>query len=109
MYQGILTNTALDVTKRRAHSRRYSDLYPATINDNFVTIPGNDSVLYGPSLDLHFTNTRSYPIVIIANYDGTDGGEEQVFSLGRMQDRGSMEFVSSYTTTSKDADGKTLK
>jgi vancomycin resistance protein YoaR len=32
LYQGILTNLALDITQRRSHTRRYSDLYPATIN-----------------------------------------------------------------------------
>lgn len=109
LYQGILTNKALDITKRRSHSRRYSDLYTAKINGELITTPGGDSVLYGPSLDLHLSNARDYPIIIIANYDGSLWGQEQVFSLWKAQDHGSMEFISSYKTTTQDSDGKTLR
>lgn len=108
IYQGILTNTALDITKQRNHTRRYSNLYPAVINGEMVTTPWLDSALYGPILDLHFTNTRNYPVIIVANYDGSVWGTEEIFSLGRAQDRGSFEFVSSRKTTTTDADGKTL-
>lgn len=110
VYQGILTNTALDITKSRAHSRRYSDLYPAVINGDLITTPWLDSALYGPALDLHFTNIRDYPVIIIANYDGTLGGVEQVFSFGRREDHGSFEFVSSYKTSTIDTiNGSTLR
>lgn len=109
VYQGILTNTALDITKSRAHSRRYSDLYPAVINGDLITTPWLDSALYGPALDLHFTNIRDYPVIIIANYDGSLWGTEQVFSFGRREDHGSFEFVSSYKTSTVDSFGKTLK
>lgn len=109
VYQGILTNTALDITKSRAHSRRYSDLYPAVINGELITTPWLDSALYGPSLDLYFTNIREYPVIIIANYDGSDGGEEQVFSLARRDDRGSFEFVSSFPTSYTEPDGAVVR
>jgi hypothetical protein len=110
LYQGILTNLALDITKRRAHTRRYSDLYPATINWQYIDTPGNDSALYGPSLDLHLTNIRPYPVIIVANYDGSAGGMEEVFSLAYSGDRGSIEFVSSYKTSAIDStNGSTLR
>jgi len=109
LYQGILTNTALDITKQRNHTRWYGDLYPAVINGEMITTPWLDSALYGPILDLHFTNTRDYPIIIVANYDGTVWGTEEVFSLGRAQDRGSFEFVSSRKTSTVDSNGDTLR
>jgi|GEM_PF-2987886 len=39
LYQGILTNTALDITKQRNHTRWYGDLYPAVINGEMITTP----------------------------------------------------------------------
>ncbi len=110
LYQGILTNLALDITQRRSHTRRYSDLYPATINWQYIKTPGIDSALYGPSLDLHFTNIRPYPVIIVANYDGSDWGMEEVFSLAHSGDRGSFEFISSYKTSIVDSsNGSTLR
>ncbi len=110
LYQGILTNMALDITQRRSHTRRYSDLYPATINWQYIKTPGIDSALYGPSLDLHFTNVRPYPVIIVANYDGSAWGMEEVFSLAYSGDRGSFEYLSSYKTSTVDSsNGATLR
>jgi hypothetical protein len=109
LYQGILTNTALHITQRRGHTRWYSNLYPAMINGELIKTPGNDSALYSPSLDLHFTNIRSYPVIVVANYDGTVGGIEEIFSLAHSGDRGSMEFISSYKTSTVDTNGTTLR
>ena len=108
LYQGILTNMALHISQRRNHTRRYSNLYPAIINWQYIKTPGIDSALYGPSLDLNFTNIRSYPVIIVANYDGSVWGNEEVFSLAYTGDRGSFEYLSSYKTSTVDSSNGTI-
>jgi len=55
----------------RNHSKRYKNLYTATIDGERQALPGVDATIYSPSLDLVLTNTKSYPIILAMNYDGT--------------------------------------
>lgn len=105
VYQWVVLNKAL-VTSERNHSKWYSDLYEAEINGELLNIPGIDSTIYSPSLDLRITNTASYPIVLVMNYDGSVWWVEEVFTLWRSTDRGRYEFLDernkSYTIETKD-------
>lgn len=102
LYQWVFTNQWLLISKKN-HSRRYKQLYSSFINGQWVAIPGIDSALYDWSLDLHITNTRSYPIVIVANYDGSKWWTEQIFTLSLQWDKGSFSFVRSYGFVSKNS------
>jgi vancomycin resistance protein YoaR len=39
LYQGILTNTALEVTERYPHTKRYTDLYDSVIDGKSINVP----------------------------------------------------------------------
>lgn len=93
IYQGILTNKSLERTKRRPHTKRFSNLYSAVINGKHITTPGIDSAIYAGQIDLHFRNTSDHPIILVANYDGSFSGSEEVFTLGYPYEEGSFEFL----------------
>jgi vancomycin resistance protein YoaR len=44
-------------------------------------MPGIDSTIYSPNLDLKVTNTASYPILMVMNYDGEYGATEEIFTM----------------------------
>jgi vancomycin resistance protein YoaR len=50
-----------------------------------------DSTIYDGHVDYKILNTASYPIIVVANYDGTSGGTEEVFSLAKTEHKGSFE------------------
>ncbi len=98
VYQGIVTNKALQPTALRSHSKWFKTLYTSYINGQLVTTPWIDSAIYDGAIDLHVKNISNHPIVIVANYDGALGSMEENFSLWFSGDQGSIEFVSSYRT-----------
>jgi vancomycin resistance protein YoaR len=106
LYQWAFLNQALEFEKRN-HSKRYTSLYTATINGEKQSTPGIDSTIYSPSLDLTITNTASYPIIIVANYDGTYQWVEEIFTMSpRSTDQWTYGFVQSrprsYTLSTAD-------
>ncbi len=107
VYQGTVTNKALAI-KSRNHSRRYTNLYKATINGEWITIPGIDSTVYSSNSDLMIRNTRAYPVIIVANYDGSYGWEEQVFTFAKAQDRGWITYLDHSSYKSKDTQNKAI-
>lgn len=100
LYQGTLTNTALAPTEWKPHTKRYTNLYTASINDEKISTPGIDSTIYDGYVDLEVHNTATYPIILVLNYDGSYGGTEEVFSLAKTTDLGSYEFQSKRYTSS---------
>ena len=107
IYQGVITNTALSI-KSRNHSRRYTSLYKATINGEWITTPGLDSTVYSSNSDLMIRNTRMYPVIIVANYDGSYGGEEQVFTFAKSGDHWSVQYLDHTSRPSKDSKWKAI-
>lgn len=101
IYQGILTNKSLERTQVRNHSQWYNSLYFATIDNKYITTPGIDSTVYEGSIDLKFKNIASHPIVLIANYDGSYNGVEEIFTLWLESDRGSLKYLGKSTSTCK--------
>lgn len=69
--QGILTNTALEVIEKKAHSKWYRDLYSANVNGEWIDTPGLDATVYFNQVNIRFKNIRDYPIILIMNYNGT--------------------------------------
>jgi hypothetical protein len=92
IYQWSVTNSWLAIQMRN-HSKRYKNLYTATIDGQLHALPGIDATIYSPSLDLIITNNRPYPIIFSMNYDGTLKWWESVFTLWKASDRGSLEYV----------------
>jgi hypothetical protein len=80
IYQWSFLNTWLEFVSRN-HSKWYSSLYTATINGQEQQVPGIDSTIYAPYLDLKLTNKRTYPILVVMNYDGSLGWTEEVLTL----------------------------
>jgi vancomycin resistance protein YoaR len=76
----LITNTALKL-KARNHSKRFTNLYAATINGVKITTPGVDATVFAGSTDLVITNTSDHPVIIVLNYNGNYGGIEEVMSL----------------------------
>jgi vancomycin resistance protein YoaR len=99
IYQWIVSNWSLQTPRVRNHTRWYGYLYDAYIDGELVTTPWIDSAVFDGSLDLEMVNTASHPIVLVMNYDGTLGWVEEVFTVGRSDDRQNIEFVSSYPIT----------
>ena len=91
MYQWLLTNKAIKPAEWRVHSQRYDDLYIAEINGERITTPGIDSTIYDGHIDYKIHNTATYPIIVVANYNGERWGTEEVFSLAKTQDKWSFE------------------
>lgn len=94
--QWILTNTALEILEKKAHSMRYRDLYTAVVNWEIVDKPGLDATVYSDQINVRFKNISDYPVVLVMNYDGSVDGMEQVFSLWYEEHRGDFSFVDSY-------------
>jgi len=91
-YQWILTNTALHIIQRSPHTKRYASLYNSVINGQAINTPGLDSTVFSTIIDMQATNTRDYPLVVILNYDGSVGGMEEVFSLGKISDKWTLQY-----------------
>jgi vancomycin resistance protein YoaR len=108
LYQGVVTNKALQPTTLRSHSKWFNNLYIATINGQLIKTPGIDSAIYDGVIDLHLKNVSNHPIIIVTNYDGSYGGLEEIFSLGRPDDLGGIEFVKSYRTSMEVPDDSPL-
>jgi len=93
--QWILTNTAFDIIQKKNHSTWYSKYYKATINWQYIATPGIDATVisskYGMT-DLVFKNNSQYPVILVMNYDGESGSEEQVFTLAPIEFKWSFEF-----------------
>jgi hypothetical protein len=107
IYQGTVTNAALAI-KSRNHSRRYANLYNATINGQRIDTPWLDSTVYSSNSDLLIRNTRAYPVIIVANYDGSYGWEEQVFTFAKPSDRGRTTYLDHSSYKSKDKQNKAI-
>lgn len=96
IYQWTFLNKSLEFTKRN-HSKRYTSLYTATINWEEQSMPGIDSTIYSPNLDLKVTNTASYPILMVMNYDGEYGATEEIFTMSpNYSDQWEYQFVQSW-------------
>lgn len=96
-YQWLITNTALTL-KARNHSKRFTNLYTATINGVKITTPGIDATVFAWSTDLIITNTSDHPLIIVLNYNGNYGGVEEVMSLWFPQDQWSLQYRGSKNT-----------
>ncbi len=109
-YQWVVTNTALSI-KWRNHSKRFTNLYTATINGTKISTPGIDATVFAGSTDLTITNTSDHPIIIALNFNGSYGGVEEVLSLWQPQDRWSLEYkwYSSSTRNVTKKDPKTKR
>ncbi len=92
IYQWAVTNSAFNITMRN-HTKRYKNLYTATIDGERHALPGIDATIYSPNLDMVLTNTKTYPLVISMNYDGTYKWLESVFTLWKSDDRWSLEYI----------------
>jgi len=93
IYQWIVTNKALSRPALRNHSKRYHHLYDATIDGQLINTPGIDSTIYSNSLDLRMKNIANHPVILVSNYEGGMGEEEEVFTIGYASDRGSITYV----------------
>jgi hypothetical protein len=94
IYQWILTNAWLQVTKLRNHSKRYSNLYTAYINHEKVETPWIDSAVYYGQIDLTMKNITPNPIILVMNYDGSWWWQEEVFTLSLWAHKWAFEFIS---------------
>lgn len=93
----IITNKAFDIITRYNHTKTWKYLYQNDINGKEYRIPGLDVAVYrmwGGQKDFVFKNIREYPVVLIMNYDGTKGWQEELFVLSKEQDRGELKYVS---------------
>lgn len=91
----ILPNKAFEITLRYNHSRTYKNLYQNEINGQEYWIPGLDIAVYampGSTKDYKFKNIRPYPVVMVLNYDGTLGTQEELFVLSKAEDRGELVY-----------------
>jgi len=92
----ILPNKAFKIIDKKNHTRTYKNLYQNTINGEESRIPGLDVAVYalaGAKKDFIFQNIRDYPVILVMNYDGTPGHEEEVFVLSKKKDRGYLKFL----------------
>jgi len=92
LYQWILTNTAIEINERYPHTKRYANLYDSFVNGESINIPGLDSTVFFPDKNMQLTNKRSYPVIVILNYDGSVWWTEEVFSLSKIADKGSLAY-----------------
>lgn len=99
IYQWVFLNTALDI-KTRNHSKWYSNLYPAYINNQLVSTPGLDSTIYEWAVDLHIKNISNHPVIIVANYDWKIWSFEENFSISLASDMWGYSFLNKYKTKS---------
>lgn len=99
-YQGRVTNIGLKLDARN-HSKRFSNLYTATINGVKIVTPGIDATVFAGAVDLKVTNVSDHPIIVVLNYNGNYNGVEETLSLWLPKDKGSLEFVSKKTSSQK--------
>ncbi len=91
-YQWILTNTALKVTERYPHTKRYASFYNSVINGQFINTPGLDSTVTFPTRDIQVTNIRDYPLIVVMNYNGNIWWLEEAFSLAKISDKWTLQY-----------------
>lgn len=92
----IITNRAFDIITRYNHTRTWKYLYDNTINGKQSQIPGLDVAVYrmwGSQKDFVFQNIREYPVILVMNYDGTAGGQEELFVLSKAEDRWYLKYI----------------
>lgn len=92
-YQWTLSNKWLQITERKAHSIWYKNLYEASVNGTYETTPGIDATVYSLDFDVKAKNITRLPIILVLNFDGEAGHEEQLFTLGQAEDEGNFAFV----------------
>ncbi len=98
IHSTILPNRAFEVLERHAHTISYNYLYEHTVNGQHYHIPGLDTSVYSFSYgkkDFIIKNIREYPVILVMNYDGTDGGLEEWFVISKEQDRGYLKYIGS--------------
>ncbi|MBU0627146.1 hypothetical protein KKG31_02830 [Patescibacteria group bacterium] len=86
----------MNLLDHTSHSTYYRNLYEGEIDGTYISEPGLEATVYAPYFDVVVQNIRDYPIITVFNYDGMSGSTEQMFTLGRAQDRGTFEFVGKY-------------
>jgi len=91
-YQWVLTHKWLEIVERRWHTIWYKSLFEASVNGFFSTTPGLDATVFRRDIDFVVKNIRSYPIILVFNYDGEYDGIEEVFAFGMNGDQGNYEF-----------------
>jgi len=96
IYQWILTNTGIEIVNRANHSIWYTNLYTATINWTWISMPGLDATVFTNVVDFKIKNIRSYPIILVMNYDWTLGWTEEVFTLSMEKDKWNFYFIKSF-------------
>ncbi len=94
----IITNKAFDIITRYNHTKTWKHLYQNNINGKEYWIPGLDVAVYrmwGGQKDFVFKNIREYPVILVMNYDGTSGWQEELFVLSKKEDRGELSYIGS--------------
>jgi hypothetical protein len=91
-YQWVLTNTAIEITERYPHTKRYANLYDSVVNWQVINTPGLDSTVFFPTRDIQVTNIRDYPLIVVMNYDGSIGWLEEAFSLAKITDKWTLQY-----------------
>lgn len=109
----IVSNKAFAINERFNHTISYNYLYENTINGQHYWIPGLDVAVYSLSYgkkDFLFKNIREYPVVLVMNFDGTPGHQEEWFVLSREEDRGYVKYIGNAGTCyTREANGKKIK
>lgn len=109
----IITNKAFDIITRYNHTKTWKHLYQNDINGKEYRIPGLDVAVYRmgwSAKDFVFKNIREYPVVLVMNYDGTKGGQEELFVLSKEQDRGELTYIwHNGNCYSREANGEPFK
>lgn len=93
LLQGTLFNSGIVYNQLRNHSKRYTNLYRATINGKVISTPWLDATVFDGTIDFKISNRTKYPIIIVANFWGKNGDIEEVFTLGRPEQKGTLTFV----------------
>jgi hypothetical protein len=89
-------NQGLKILERHNHTTRYRGLYNNELNGENVRYPGLDTSVYSfgnSKKDFRLQNIRSYPIILVMNYDRTKWWIEEVFTLGKVEDRGTFSYL----------------
>ncbi|MFA7717691.1 MAG: VanW family protein [Candidatus Absconditabacterales bacterium] len=89
----ILPNRAFEVITRYNHTRTYKNMYQNEINGQEFWIPGLDVAVYrmgSSTKDFIFKNIRSYPVVMVINFDGVAGHTEELFVLSHEEENGNI-------------------
>lgn len=109
----LLTNKAFEISQRYNHTRTYKNMYQNSINGKEFWIPGLDVAVYrmgGSQKDFVFKNIRTYPVVLVMNYDGSAGWTEELFVLSKETDRGELKYIGKkWNCYTWEANGKQFK